>query len=552
MSVLVFLILIPLIGSIVARLMPKKHKRLLWGTAVTATGVPFGFAFIYGLGLSPTALAQAQGAATGVDWPWVEVVGMRLSFALDGLSFPLVAGSSLVFFAVSLCCFNRPVVAQKKLVAGLLLAESGCLTALIARDLGLFVWGWLLAWLAVILTGAALARSEKTIAAVRRAAIHLGAATALVLGGVIVLAAAARMRTGEWSFALNGMTDLATEGGFLVWAFVLLFLGLGSGAALFPLHTWLPEISDESPTPVAAVLAATVTKAPLLMLARLLIGVFPGAATDYAWVLAVVAVVGVGHSGLLAWTHRHDLRKMQADLTSGFHSVALIGFLSLDIRSVSGAVFLLTAHALGTCALYLAVGGLERSVVVGKRPVDQATQRPALLLFGSALLGTATLVAVPGFAGFVGELLIWLGAFDSYAVYSAAVARFGAAPLLFPHAKLWVLIALLAALLLPAALAAAFYKAFVQEPLEERTYRRITLSSPHLWGLALCVAASLVFGVWPNLLLNRVEPSAKKVIARGRAVFVQRRAPHRRPAPTRRSETDSPRRGDSENSGGKQ
>jgi NADH-quinone oxidoreductase subunit M len=516
------LIAIPLAAGLVCCLLDDERRKTTLIVGGVGAASTFALSAVMAFRLEPELLAGRPPAWLGVDWQWVGSLGLRFSCRPDGLSLPLVLGGAAVFLAAMLSEASRSEKGGKKVVAGLLIAESGALTALLAQDLLLFVWGWLVSWVAVTVAGATLVDTKKGMAAVRRTGIHLGVATALVFGGMVVLAAAHHEATGGWSFSLDRLFSVDVTTGYGVWAFGLLLAGLGAGAALFPFHTWLPGISARTPIPLAAPLAVAITKAPLLVWAKVLLGLLPAVGTDYAWLLVVLAVVGVGHSGLLAWTHRDDMRRVQADLVPAFHSLALVGFLSFDIRGVSGAVLLLTAHGLGSSAIYLSVAGMERSVVLGKRPLETDGQRPCLWLTVAALLGVATLTAVPLFPGFVGEVLVWMGAFDSYVTHLAVEQSLGVAPLLLPNAKLWVLVAIVLALLVPAALAVAFYRAFVQEPLSERTYREIPISSPHIWGLALMVGAALLLGLFPNLVLQRAEPGSKALISQGRRAMTAR------------------------------
>jgi len=81
-------------------------------------------------------------------------------------------------------------------------------------------------------------------------------------------------------------------------AFGFIVIGLGLKLAMFPLHTWLPGAYAYSPTPVAAFLASTATKAALYLLLRFTFFVFD---PSYAYVADVLMyiLVGMGVVGMI-------------------------------------------------------------------------------------------------------------------------------------------------------------------------------------------------------------------------------------------------------------
>ena len=71
---------------------------------------------------------------------------------------------------------------------------------------------------------------------------------------------------------------------------MLLFVGLGVEAAIFPLHTWLPDAYSAAPTPVSATLAGVVTETGVFALIKIVNPTFVTSALD-----------NVSHSPIMAF-----------------------------------------------------------------------------------------------------------------------------------------------------------------------------------------------------------------------------------------------------------
>jgi len=111
---------------------------------------------------------------------------------------------------------------------------------------------------------------------------------------------------------------------------------------------------------------------------------------------------------------------------------------------------------------------------------------------GIMLVITLGAVALPGLVGFVGEFLTLLGAFlanRAFAVLAAVGVILGAVYLLWAYQRMW------------------------HGALEREENRAVGDLTGREWAiLAPLVAAIVVLGLFPQPLLERVEPSAERVV----------------------------------------
>jgi NADH-quinone oxidoreductase subunit M len=130
----------------------------------------------------------------------------------------------------------------------------------------------------------------------------------------------------------------------------------------------------------------------------------------------------------------------------------------------------------------------------GTRRIEEfgGLQQSVPRMAGVMLVITLGAVALPGLAGFVGEFLTLLGAFlanRAYAVLASVGVILGAVYLLWAYQRMW------------------------HGKLEREENRAVADLSGREWAiLAPLVAAVVVLGLFPRPLLERVEPSARRVV----------------------------------------
>ncbi len=199
-------------------------------------------------------------------------------------------------------------------------------------------------------------------------------------------------------------------------AFIFMVVGLAIKAAIFPLHSWLPNAYAFAPSVVTAFLAATATKVAIYVLIRSYFTIFGPEFSFGAMSLGTVLMVPAIAAMLIGSTiamFQDDIKRMLA-----YSSVAQIGYMVLGIGfatvlGVTGGMLHLFNHALIKGALFLAMGcvfyrmgsvRIEAMAGLGKRmPWTMA----------AFVGGGLSLIGVPLTAGFVSKWYLLLAALDS-------------------------------------------------------------------------------------------------------------------------------------------
>ncbi|WP_372957653.1 complex I subunit 5 family protein [Marinobacter sp.] len=264
--------------------------------------------------------------------------------------------------------------------------------------------------------------------------VHRGTATALragrsyiiytLSGGAVLLLGMAWLyaETGTLDFAPGGVVD-GSPTPALTAIFVLLVVGLGVKAALFPLHGWLPQ-AMVAPAPVSALLhAVAVVKAGAFGIVRVVNDVFGTGFANEAGLLLPLA-------GLAAFTiifgsvralFQQDLKRRLAYSTISQVSYIILGIcLAGPLGMVGGLVHLLH-QGIMKITLFFCAGNYAETLGVHRiDELDGAGPRmPATSV--AFTIGAFGMIGTPPLAGFITKWTMGLGALEAGLPWVVAV-----------------------------------------------------------------------------------------------------------------------------------
>lgn len=236
--------------------------------------------------------------------------------------------------------------------------------------------------------------------------------TFILLGIGFLYMMTGTLNMGELSKAIPAYADTTT----IRAAFAFITVGSCIKLALFPVHTWLPNIYTYAPNVISAFLSSTATKVSYYVLLRCMYTLFGAALASQAmqlkFVLLPMALVAI-FLGSLNAIKQTNLKKLLA-----FSSIAQIGYMVLglavnNVNGLTGGLIHLFNHALMKGALFLVVGCMYYRVQsVELADLRGIGKRMPFTTFAFTLGGLG-MIGVPMTAGFVSKWYLVLGALDT-------------------------------------------------------------------------------------------------------------------------------------------
>jgi NADH-quinone oxidoreductase subunit M len=276
-----------------------------------------------------------------------------------------------------------------------------------------------------------------------------------------------------------------------LWLFVAFAVAFGVQLPLVPLHSWLPRAQVEAPTGGSVVLAGLLLKVAGYGLLRFALPLFPVAATESVGVMFVLALIGIVYGSLLALAQR-DLKQLVAYFSLAQMGFVVLGLFALNLHGVTGAVVQMVGHGLSTGALFILVGFLyaRRQTTAISDYGGLTKPMPVFAaLFGIVVMSS---IGVPALAGFVGEFLVLLGAFETDP-WAAGIATIG--------------------IVLAAATMSWMFRRVMFGPLDKPENRGLIDLDLRERGVVIALILPILWiGIHPNPLLRRIEPSVSLLL----------------------------------------
>ena len=500
---LTFIIFTPLAGAVLVAVLPNRRPELVKAVGYGATATTIGFVGYL--------LYQFDAGSSGYqfveNYQWIDTLGVRYVVGVDGISLFMVALTALLF-PLGLLASETITERTKPYTMWMLILESSLLGVFLGLDLVLFFvfFEFVLVPMYFIIAGWG---HDRRVYASFKFFLYTMTGSAFLLVGLLTLAFL-HAQDHALTFDLRILTAWAPGGlsdGTAKLLFLAFFAAFAVKVPLFPLHTWLPDAHTEAPTAGSVILAGVLLKMGTYGFLRFSLPLFPDATVFWAPMLLVLATIGIVYGAVVA-AMQPNLKRLIAYSSIAHLGFVVLGIFALTTQGLEGGVFTMISHGLTTGALFLLVGFLyDRRHTFDIS--DFGGLWKAVPVFGGIFLAVAfASIGLPGFSGFVGEFLALIGTFivhRPYAVVSAVGVILAAVYLLWAYQR-------------------AFTGALNGENAKVRD-----LKVRELAAVVPLLGLSLFLGLYPKPVLDRVEPSVRRVIC-----SVERGSDYREPAVAKR------------------
>lgn len=389
----------------------------------------------------------------GLQWVdhlvWIRSFSVEYHLGVDGLSIALIILTGFISVIAALAAFPHKYADEKhfsrRAVPGyhvmFLLLQVGMYGTFLAQDVFLFYVFWEIMLLPMYFLIGVWGGPRKEYAAIKFFLYTLGGSVLMLIAiiGLYYNSPAWTLVDGtavdhtfsfvawKWAATHGVWSNVAPVFGFqfttLVW--LGLFIGFAVKVPIFPFHTWLPDAHVEAPTPISVILAGVLLKTGGYGIFRFCLGFLPdttryfsGIGEDSFPLLPVIGTVSIVYAAMVCLGQR-DLKKLIAYSSVSHMGFVLLGISAMTPQGLSGAMFVMIAHGVISPMLFLIVGvvydrahhrRIEGFGGLAQR-VPEYTGLMGLAFFAS--------MGLPGLAGFIGEITVFLGVFAVHPIYVA-------------------------------------------------------------------------------------------------------------------------------------
>ena len=399
-------------GGLLALAMGRLRLAALVGSSSAIAGSAIGL------------LAAVQLLASG------QSESLSLPLTMPGASFSLVVDGLAAFFLIPIFLIGLvgAVYGQEYMAGGKqrLPGLHWLFYNLLVLSMALVVTAanailFLFAWECMSISSFFLVIGDHEDATVGRAGLIYLLATHLGAALLFVFFLLAGTQAGSLDFSVfSRVRDISAPLASLL--FVLILVGFGSKAGLFPFHVWLPEAHPAAPSHVSALMSGVMVKTALYGIIRML-SFLPPAQSWWGWLMLSLGLIGALFGIAMAATQK-DLKRSLAYST--VENIGLI-FLALGFwlysrsqhhdliaaLALTGALLHIWNHSLFKSLLFMGAGSILHGT--GTRNLNRMgglmrrMPRTALLL----IVGAMAVIALPPFNGLIGEWFIYRGLLEA-------------------------------------------------------------------------------------------------------------------------------------------
>ena len=472
---------LPLLGALLILVLRPKNLETTYGIGIGAAALAFitsVLIWLRGIGGDFSQIEQFE---------WIPSLGIAYRMGVDGISFPLVILTTFLFLT-SLVYSAKINKRANTYVMLFLLLETACLGVFMALDLFLFY-----IFFEVTLVGMYFLIAEWGHENSKQAALTFFLYT--LLGSLFLLLAFLSLYLFSDTFSIPALIANPPLSGLVATlTFWGLFVAFAIKTPLVPVHTWLPAAHTEAPAAGSAILAGVLLKLGAYGFIRFALQMTPEAFQQFAPYVMVIAVITALYGALVALA-QSDIKRMVAYtsvnhmgyMVFGVAAAATVGA-GTQTPALDGATLQMVSHGVVTGVLFLLVGALQDRTQTREMADMSGILKIHPVLSGLFIVAAFASLGLPGLAHFPAEFQIFLGGFEVSPVATGFI--------------------ILGLLITTGLYLRAIQRVFMGEPMEEIA-NRDDLVTRELWAVVPLIAAVILIGVYPDLLLSVINATTE-------------------------------------------
>jgi NADH-quinone oxidoreductase subunit M len=429
-------------------------------------------------------------------YSWIPAFGVHYAVGVDGIALVLIAMTAVLVPVVILAAWNEADTGKHSVrtyFALMLTLETMLIGVFAATDVFLFYVFFEAMLVPMYFLIGSYGVGKRQYAAVKFLLYGL-------LGGFLMLVALIALYvysthsavTGHHgTFLFNVLIHVPLSSTVQKWMFLGFFIAFAIKAPLWPFHTWLPDAADSAQPGAAVLMLGTMDKVGTFGMLRYCWELFPAGARYFTPLVITLAVIATLYGAIVA-IGQAGLKRLLGYVSISHFGLITLGIFVMTSQGVSGATLYMVNHAFVTGALFIVAGFL-----IIRRGSDRiedfgGVQQTAPLLAGLLLISGLAGLSLPGLSSFVSEFLVLLGTFSRYKV----AAVFATANIILAAVYiLWM------------------YQRVAGGPVRDRVAGMADIRPRELLAVSPLIAAIIFVGVYPQPVLNIINPAVRVTMA---------------------------------------
>lgn len=482
---LVFLLILPIIGSIIVGFIPSANKNLIKETGLLFSALVFLYSLLLWINFDNSVCKFQYTENIKYLYPWDSESYTSIILGVDGISLFFILLTTLLIFLCILASWCNIHSHLKEYIICFLVLESLLLGVFMTLDLlifyVLFESTLIPMYIMILIWGS----RERKVRAATMLFIYTLFGSIFMLAGIIYIYWV--YNSTDYNIILSSVNFSFFEQKLLWLAF---FLSFATKVPMLPVHIWLPEAHVEAPTSGSVILAGILLKLGTYGFLRFSLPLFGEANFYFAPLVYTISVLGVIYTSLTA-IRQTDLKRIIAYTSVAHMNIVMIGLYSFNTIGLSGSILQSVSHGFVSSALFLIIGVVydrfhTRIIKYYSGLVHIMPLYSVIFLFF-----TMANIALPGTSSFVGEFLILAGSFRE----NTTVTFLGATGMILGGAySLWL------------------YNRIVYGNLkknENYVYLKYyyDINRREFYVFIPLILGTIILGIYPNILLQSLDAS---------------------------------------------
>ena len=364
-----------------------------------------GFTFLVSLTLLIGFDPQIPGYQFEETAEWLPGTGIGYHMGVDGVSMPFVLLSTFLTPLSILASWKAIKVRVREYMIAFLVLETMMVGMFASLDMLMFYLFFEAVLIPMFIIIGVWGGARRVYAAFKFFLYTL-------LGSVLMLVCMLAMYTEVGTTDIPVLTGYSFGVEMQTWLFLGFMASFAVKVPMWPVHTWLPDAHVEAPTAGSMILAGVLLKMGGYGFIRFSLPMFPHASEFFAPLIFALSIIAIIYTSLVALA-QSDMKKLIAYSSVAHMGFVTIGIFTLTEQGIAGAMFQMISHGLVSAALFFSVGvvydRLHTRDISAYGGVAAVMPRYAVFFMFMMLAS----VGLPGTSGFVGEMLVLVGAWKA-------------------------------------------------------------------------------------------------------------------------------------------